>query len=560
MQVYKSMSQSAEFLNRMNAKMTNNEFFDNLMNIGRPQSLILYYNLLPKWARDHPTIKMIVRGLEHKQPFMSMREKINLVNLSLRFLMPIDDDWKALMEVAMFESHKENITLENVQELIEYDDDTERKLTTDPNDFVTDDEDEFYTIITAADVRQMEKEEEEERKQKKKEEGRAKRAAEEAKEAAEKQAAGQKETAEKKPSEKAAEDKKKKEEEAKKKAEAEAAAPEEPQEEEKKEEEVKKDEEETVVLTGDMERETYYENFIRESLEEDMDKEAIEKEEKLYEQLEKDEEGSDDELGIKGDTKTKEETEEKLRAEETPERAKKRIFLAKLAHILVDFRVPIGNNLEINKALTDKIKDIKEKIEKADQLDKSIPKISKEEATISFINHTEISQEIKNLLPEIFGVTDVISLLEKPELNLLIQHKSEKRKIERESRKAEKFEDFDDDEEGVGRKRKSNSLNEEDLEREDYEGDDEEDVLRQSLKEDDMKLNIEDNVGLQDYYYKPREPDTAMREIDPIPLDYYINDDGFWDDYIKFHQSKIDLKQIVYKPFISIKRNIKKEE
>ncbi len=148
-----------------------------------PQSLIPYYNLLPKWAHEHPSVQNLVRGLEYHQHSSSFQNKVIALNIALPLLLPIDDK---LTDVAkeLYGYFKTQPNISNIDQLFEHNEDESRKSVFLPDDDFTDDKEEFYTFYTAADIRAIEKEEEEERKLKKREEGRAKRAAEEAKAAA----------------------------------------------------------------------------------------------------------------------------------------------------------------------------------------------------------------------------------------------------------------------------------------------------------------------------------------------------------------------------------------
>ena len=49
----------------------------------KQQSLLSYYYLLPKWARDHPAIKMVVQNLEYTKAYTTSREKQLMINMGL---------------------------------------------------------------------------------------------------------------------------------------------------------------------------------------------------------------------------------------------------------------------------------------------------------------------------------------------------------------------------------------------------------------------------------------------------------------------------------------------
>jgi hypothetical protein len=55
------------------------------------KSLLSYYYLLPKWARDHPVIKTVVQNIEHTKAHNSYREKQMMVNLAMTLVMPMSE-------------------------------------------------------------------------------------------------------------------------------------------------------------------------------------------------------------------------------------------------------------------------------------------------------------------------------------------------------------------------------------------------------------------------------------------------------------------------------------
>jgi hypothetical protein len=87
-------------------------------------------------------------------------------------------------------------------------------------------------------------------------------------------------------------------------------------------------------------------------------------------------------------------------------------------------------------------------------------------------------------------------------------------------------------------------------------------MYKQSLKEDDVQQKISDELGLRDVYYKPRkDPKAVLRTSEHnIPLNYFINEDGFWDSYIKEKQSQIDISLYTHKPLNIKKDRIKKKK
>ena len=73
-----------------------NKFMHDLNNDAIPctpvrlPSLYTYYNLLPKFAREHPIIRNIVRGLEWSKHDVSMKEKEIMLNYACLFTLPMD--------------------------------------------------------------------------------------------------------------------------------------------------------------------------------------------------------------------------------------------------------------------------------------------------------------------------------------------------------------------------------------------------------------------------------------------------------------------------------------
>jgi hypothetical protein len=54
------------------------------------QTLLSYYYLLPKWARDNPIIKSVVQNIEHTKAHNTYREKQLMVNLAMTLIMPMN--------------------------------------------------------------------------------------------------------------------------------------------------------------------------------------------------------------------------------------------------------------------------------------------------------------------------------------------------------------------------------------------------------------------------------------------------------------------------------------
>ena len=83
---------------------------------------------------------------------------------------------------------------------------------------------------------------------------------------------------------------------------------------------------------------------------------------------------------------------------------------------------------------------------------------------------------------------------------------------------------------------------------------------KDSLKDEDKNVDVSEELGLQDAFYKQiPEMDYRKRTEDPIPFEYFLNEDGFWDSYIAFHRSKIHVKQFMHKPFNPYMKNKRNE-
>jgi hypothetical protein len=519
-----------------------------------PQSLLAYYNLLPKWARDHPAIKMLVRGLDKNHPWVSFRSKMLMVNISLRFIMDFDENNKWITDL-VYNTRVENITLQNLPSLMEHDEGDDRFVLQHPDDEVTD-EDDYDFIQTAEDVRKIEKEEEEERKLKKKEEGRAKRAAEEVKQAASEGKI-----------DKAAEEKKKKEEAEKKKKEEAAAAEaeEEPKEEEEVEETKKEDDtgkyEKTFMMRQnkkDVEEKGEAIMDIYDKLYGKMNEDSGEKLEdsddddskmmKFNQDEDNDAQGSDQ---INEGGRDIEELRIKLKENKATMATKK----IKINDIAMDLRQ--SEDLAI---FEQKVLNLKSSLEdnniryiqlmRNEQLKGSLVNLEDRYASDLFIYPftlmatKKLSKEQKSIIERLFSEhINSVEESKKPEIGLDIDEDAAKRTIE------------DAENEVLSRILQSESYISDKPEGLDIQID-----YKESLKEEDIQVDDEELIGLNDAYYKPiPNIDIALRKEDPIPLDYYINDDGFWDDYIQYNKNRVDVKQINKKPFITIKDALKKK-
>ena len=57
---------------------------------------------------------------------------------------------------------------------------------------------------------------------------------------------------------------------------------------------------------------------------------------------------------------------------------------------------------------------------------------------------------------------------------------------------------------------------------------------QESLKDEDTSVDVSEDLGLQDAYYKPKQDlDHSLKTEDPIPFEFYLNEDGFWNNYIQ---------------------------
>lgn len=456
------------------------------------QSLIPYYNLLPKWAHEHPTVQNIVRGLEYYQTQSTFSQKISALNIALPLLLPLDDK---LTHVAkeLHSCHRTNPTIANIDSLFEHNEDETRKNVFLPDDEFTDDKEEFYTFYTAADIRAIEKEEEEERKQKKKEEGRAKRAAEEAKLAA---AEG---------GDKKKDDKKDAKGDSKKTQEGGENA-----EEQKEAEAIEENQRDGISKDG------HSFDFV----------DNQESEEVLAMKTKK--------TKIKKEMKTKQENKyikdrkEALKQQEIKKEQDKLFaeFLKKHENIKLN-----ENFIIISRDLID-VQTGKLNLEKINFQQISLSKI----IINKFINEIGLTKEQTNEFLDILkknpNVEIRITMGKDSKEEYLIFEKDTKQKEE--EKKSTKGDSFEDDELG-----------------------DLTDLYKRSLRETEIKIETEEDRGLKDIYYKPIHDIEAHEKTVFLPMDYYDNQDGFYDEYIKDQQSKIEISQYHKKPFITKRKRIK---
>lgn len=515
------------------------------------QSIINYYNLMPFWVRNHPTIKNIVRGLDSPRNFlMPYSAKIVMLNTAVEFIVPMDNNWKLYLD-AIFGNYKPpNITSENFESLANMREDEDRFNLKHPDDYATDDEDEFETFNTAEDIRKIEKEEEEERKAKKRDEGRAKRAA------AEEARAKAEQAADKKSGDKQPEDKKKKETEEKKTAEAEQV--------QEVEEEVEEDEEKTTVKKEKnrqrkkvkksiLEREQDYQNEFEKEYREDTGKyDDIEEEDPRIKEAKNVKEILDFQQGMKNAS---------LKGKGIIEDYNKKfsIFFGKKRRKLIELVKDVKNqptDYDIERTLLefkDKIVIDNESLTEHDW-EKNINKYSREqimgevsyrqyEVPASLLFFDGFNETEKQIIKKVFNFTDEdMAEAEKRKEIITPLDDLVLKKLQEESQVMDELTKIGED----AAKYDEGSFNSM------------EEMYKTSLREDDQKLRITDDVGQRDVYYKPPpDPDVPIRTYDPIPVDYFINEDGFWDNYIKYKRDLIDIRELNVKPLITLKPKLR---
>lgn len=553
-------------LQKINWDIPNFSMMD-LSDIPLPPSVIDYYNLLPKWARDHPTMKTVVRGLEYHQPWTSYKEKVMAVNWTLQVLIGKDKTYNELMSMS-YQADPEELTMDKLPALLEFDEEDSRNILQHPEDEATDDE-EMEIISTAEDVRAIEKEEEEERKKKKREEGRAKRAAEEAKQAAAE--SKNKEDVEKKKKEEA--DKKKKEE---------TAAPE-----EEEAEEIDTQETRTEAKTEDKELEDrMFTPSNRSKRIFDKQEETMNIYDTLYDKMKGIKKTQNDSEDIEvtqivdeqeykkvyGMKKLSKEDEslsfsDELEAFRRQNREQKNVVenkKEKIVSILRDLRS--STNL---KAFDEKVKIIKRNLDEVTDKNyilelknmKGIEKKKENEIEdkshltadvilypLSLLNSNEFSDAEKEIISKYFNeyITDLPEVVKSANIILIDQKKDSQ---------GNKVSETNDDD------IMSKISTFENESKETGEGFDIDADYKESLKDEDTSVDVSEDLGLQDAYYKPKQDlDHRLKTEDPIPFEFYLNEDGFWNNYIAFHRKRINPGQFVHKPFNPYMKNIKKNE
>lgn len=527
-----------------------------------PTSLLHYYYLLPRWARDHPTMKMIIRGLEYSQPFMSLREKIILVNIGLHIIMGKDDNFTEIL-TDINETRKENITMENIQELISYKDD-ERLNVQEATDYATDDEDELDNSYTEADYREEERLEEKLRKEQKKEEGRKKRAEAEAKELA---ASGK--------IDKEAEEKKKKEEAEKKKKAAAAAAneiAEEPEEEEETSQDSEKTEEKQAKESENLSPFKHRNKHKRSRV--DAEEKVID----IYEQVNDLKNQTDDfvvdqpvvsksaaeDLDFEDEGEDAGETSE-VKDEETDTVTQEKevsrfendseLQKSKVANLLIELK-----NVNNPKYIEGRLVNIRKELQIRMQ-----EKFSYHLTKAGLISSEEIdkfkledSLNDSSIIPVSLYLSPILKEMHKEIIKNVFRITKED--IERYSPYAIILE-----EEYLIQQEKAKiifSLAVTDKREIDPDEVDYKDSYNSKLSEDVVEVgDDEDEMGMKDVYYKPpRDYTIRLRTFDPVSFDYYINEDGFWNTYIDEKKKLANVKDFIYKPFIERKNMIQRKK
>lgn len=563
--VIKSMTAAMDSLSKEDYKNKDNF---SLFDISYPQSLIYYYNLLPKWAREHPSVKMIVRGLEFHQPWASYQEKINMVNLALQIVMKKDKYYMEQSDIAL-DAHPEDITSENLPSLLEHDEERERNILQDPEDEATDDDD-LEIVSTAEEVRAIEREEEEERKRKKKEEGRAKRAAEEAKQAA---AEGKLDKAEEK--------RKKEEAEKKKKKEADAAA--EGEDAEEHAEEHGEDEKEAEKVTSKDIEERIFDQSTKIRGAAGRDEEVLDIYDAVRDKMmgitrqnigedESENDGEEDSgrrhLGSTDENEGDQETNEYESLEAFKRSYKEeRVIISSKREKLKDIVKDLNSSDNMN-IIEEKLLLIRKNLEdssthfrnmeneeqqsqlKGEEIDRDYLRskynLSKDNLLVyplSLLESNQLSEKHKAAIRKVFS--KYLDLYTKDANENMIKLDEEKGELKAEDVENEIMQ-------RVSRYEAVSQTNNEGYELDlDY---------RESLKDADLKIDTTEEHGLTDVFYKHfHDPDYVERTEDPIPFDYYLNEDGFWNDYINFHKGRVDVRQFTHQPFNTIRRHIKRK-
>lgn len=498
--------------------------------IASSPSLYHYYELLPKWCRDHPAIKTIVRGLEYHHPLVDFQKKVFMVNLACSLLLPRDDILNTLAE-QLYDAVPEPITSKNIGDLVKYDSRKERKIELLDDDYYTEDDVYERGPTTSAMVRQWEKEEEDEKKAKKEEEARLKREAEEMK--AQGKAPLSKEKID----------------------EIEAQKMEDVMESERAEERArerrekrleKEDKKMRIVEEYRLKRsgvENKKEEIVKLHVPEFFDKTRKNISRSKQQSSAKSENDDDMMMSQSGnldDGELAEDKEDELKQVQQKEKKdkmnKKKMAQRSLSEKQMDRQIRERNE-KIYKIISQN---------KTKSFEETVEGIIKQ-----FCDNTEEKKDVLVALMK----TDIISMDQKNELVKIFNFDNSIEEIERELEESRKdrIKQIDLMKELI--EVNSTGVSTEDLVTF-------EDLYKASLKDEDIKIEETESQGLTDVYIHPRMGiDEILRAHDPyIPLEYYMNDDGFWDDYINAKKAQVDIKLYTFKPFHTIKSRMKKKE
>jgi hypothetical protein len=515
-------------INKFNSDIANLiKNFNNLPPMKEAPSLIPYYELYPKWIREHPAMQTAVRALDRYNCMLAYKTRIHMLNIVAQYLFPIDDK---LREIAnyLLDARPDPVNSNIAQELVKYE--GEHEISILPDDYYTDEEEMEGTIITAEMVRVWEKEDEEERKTKKREEGRAKRAAEEAK------AAGM-------PApkvDKAAEEKKKEEEEMKLMQEEQERLEEEKRAEEeriKQEEREKKKKKKLEYVEKRRTKREIRDNELREDLSKNALKgvEEIKAKEEKKKKVNEDEpdfdsvENNENQVKIQEEDETQFETRKRRERRERQLKYGKKVFEDKTEDIRSEKIEKVYEYIKKNRDISfeEKIKNIKEEYLNNNEINLHI--------YVSLMKTELFTPEQKQIISNVYQVNEpleeLVSILKKRDDERIKEYNLMLDLLDVASSQMETLKNY-----AV------------------------EDMYQLSLKEHDSEIQDNDDMGLKDVYCRPKpDYETSLRPISwSIPVDYYINDDGFWDNYIKEKQEKVDVRLFTEKPFIFYKRKIRR--
>lgn len=87
------------------------------MNTINPPSLWAYYLTLPKWARDHPTVRNVLMAFEYHKPTLTIRQKELGMNYAMSFIRPIDPELENVI-IDIASSQKIRLNIQKGKEMI----------------------------------------------------------------------------------------------------------------------------------------------------------------------------------------------------------------------------------------------------------------------------------------------------------------------------------------------------------------------------------------------------------------------------------------------------------